>query len=182
MKKQILKIILCILILGCSNSKKSNPKKKVKSEFLETYFYDFQEEFSGDCDTIFALKNWKAYHDFKNLLSKKYVTTNMKKALLFSDSLVYFMGELKKSITISILNSPSFLARVHVLETQVLRFEDMAKIKAIKAKEASKQVGKIFKAHDAFIKKINDIYATQAFEKKIQIEQENFYLHLNQKN
>ena len=178
MKKKFFSILLCILVLACGrDQKKQSKKKKVKSEFLQTFFYDFKEEFSGNCDTIAALKNWKYYHDFKKFLSEKYLTTNMQKAMLFSDKLADLTASLKDSTTIAALDNKSFLTRLNVLETQVLRLKDMAKIKSITAQQVSKQVQKIFSVHDALVTKINDIYATQALDKKIELNETPFYLY-----
>ena len=182
MLRSVLKIILCVYMVSCNTSKKQEeaPISKVKSTFLQTYFYDFEQEFSEDCDTVVALKNWKRYHNFKNFLSEKYQSSNAEKALLFSDELADLTKKLKDSLWILSLNNRAFFARLNVLESEVLRLKDMATIKSITAKQVYQQVKKIFSIHDALVAKINDIYATKEFERNVNFDQTIFYFNIKE--
>jgi len=76
---------------------------------------------------------------------------------------------LEDSLNIDLFKTRSFKSRLHVLENEVMRLEDMSNIQAITTQEVNLQIDKIFLVFTSLNDKINTAFNQEKFEKDIDL-------------
>lgn len=114
---------------------------------------------------IDAWEEYQALHGFM----PRYLNVSPNEALSNALELKELVKNLKKKRNPTILETPSFKARVNVFYNEVLRLVDMTYISAITAEEVNKQVAKVLITYSAINAKINTVFAQQNFERSIDI-------------
>ncbi len=116
-----------------------------------------------------GINNWTDFYDVNDFL-KRFKNTSPTEALTNAIELKDLTKTLKDSISLNDLQTPSFKARLNVLENETLRLADMTTIPAITSKEVNDQIDKILLVFDSMIKKINTIYSKKKFDEEIDLD------------
>jgi hypothetical protein len=121
------------------------------------------------------ISTWNHYITLREFLGK-FKTATPNEALSNALELGSLIKVLKDSIKPKPLNTPSFEARINLLENESLRLSDMTKISAIQSKEVNDQINKVFEAFSAVNSKINMVYLQENLDKGIDTPKPKFSL------
>lgn len=126
---------------------------------------------SSKIDSIYLknLEPWKEYNIFNNFI-KRYEKISPNESFDNIDELKELTIALEDSLNIPHLKTPAFKSRLHVLENEVLRLDDMEKITALTSSEINLQIDKIFLIFSSINSKINTVYNQKKFESELNIE------------
>lgn len=166
--------ILFFLFISCTT--KTANKDKNKSDTLSVVGKDRIVNSLGETLTPTAKKEVKDWVEYKELdkFLVSYYAISKNEALLNAKELTALVKQLKDSIRVEALNIPQILARINVLENEVLRLEDMTSISTINFEEVSEEVNSILKVYEAFKAKINTIYKAKALQEALEIDTEEY--------
>lgn len=162
---RFIKYLLYILLITSCKPNKTNQQEEQTETISIT---DEKHITNAPCTPLEkkaaeAVINWKAYQQTTKLI-KKYYDTTIAEALLNATELADKTKELKASIKIKELQTPSMKARLNVLHNEALRLKDMKDIKSIKDEEVAEEVKKMLKVYNALNIKINSIYRISSYE------------------
>lgn len=118
------------------------------------------------------IKPWKEYQLFDNFI-KRFEKISPEEAFDNIFELKELTVALEDSLNIEIFKTNSFKSRLHVLENEVLRLDDMATIPAITTKEVNAQIDKLFLVYGSLNDKINTAFSQEKYEKEINLD--NFF-------
>jgi len=179
MKKYFL-FILFPLFFSCQKEK---DQKKQNAPKPELHIVQKHETIIGlEKEAKKGIAQWNE-HEALSLFLKKFSSISANEAINNAVELAKLVTALKNNIKPKELETPSFKARVHVLENEVLRLKDMGLITAITAKEVNIEVEKIITAFTATNSKINTVYSQIELNKEIKIDSSFIYINNNnQKN
>ncbi|WP_146106929.1 hypothetical protein [Polaribacter porphyrae] len=166
--KRILTFFLFLLLFSC-NKKQQN--SVVLSEEKPEMSIIVNHNFSVKVKPIFEqeIATWKELKILDSFL-ERFTKASPNEALSNAIELENLIKNVKDSVKPKLFDTPSFKARVNILHNESLRLSDMINIPSIKAKEVNEQTGKIVKAYDALISKINSVLSKKAFEDAIVID------------
>jgi len=169
MKLIVFSFILSIFMFsGCSYQNKSN-KNKVPNKTTQTTTSKIIKTDLTTNLTPYAqkkIKNWEAYHLFKELLNR-YKNTSESEALSNSKELANIALKLKDSIPIESLKTPNVKTRFAVLYNETLRLNVLADRIHLQPNEVKNNIQDIFDAFSASNAKINNIYSQKRLEQHI---------------
>ncbi len=126
---------------------------------------------SSKVDSVY-LKNinpWKEYNSFNDFI-KRYEKISPYESFDNINELKELTIALEDSLNIPHLKTPAFKSRLHVLENEVLRLDDMEGISALTSSEINSQIDKIFLIFSSVNSKINTVYNQKKFESELNIE------------
>ena len=126
---------------------------------------------SSKVDSVY-LKNinpWKEYNAFNDFI-KRYEKISPYESFDNINELKELTIALEDSLNIPHLKTPAFKSRLHVLENEVLRLDDMEGIPALTSSEINSQIDKIFLIFSSVNSKINTVYNQKKFESELNIE------------
>ncbi|MDH3321894.1 MAG: hypothetical protein OEM04_02830 [Flavobacteriaceae bacterium] len=112
------------------------------------------------------VENWEEYQKFDEFIEQyKNISTN--NALLNAKYLSKLSEQLKDSIRIEKLNTPSVRIRLNVLHNESLRLADMSSINQIAESEIIQENKNILEAFSALNLKINNIISQEKLNKDV---------------
>lgn len=114
------------------------------------------------------LKSWTHYNQVSEFL-ERFEKISPDETLSNALELKDLVKMAKDSISIEILKTSAFKARLNVLENEALRLADMTYIPAITAKEVNNQVAKILLVFGSLNTKINTTYTQKRFNDEIDL-------------
>lgn len=174
LKTIVITVFTALFVISCKNHREiSNGKLEVKDS-LKIISKDNITITLAETLTSLAreeLKDWTEYGELDKFLVS-YYSISKSNALLNAKELVTLVKQLKDTIRIEALHTPSVLARINVLENEALRLEDMASISTIDFKEVSQEVNSIIKVYEAFKAKINAIYKARDLQENLEVDTE----------
>ncbi len=169
--------ILFLLAVGCQQNKNETQviekKESVKLpvfEELNTYAFDV----SLTNEVKDSLQRWKAYFEFSEFLTSNFNEISPSMALEYATELSERSKTMNDSLKIRTLNTRGVFARLHTLNSEVLRLNDMSAIQSIKAKEVVVQIHKIAAVYNSLNAKINAVYAQKNFDKDVDFDESIF--------
>lgn len=109
---------------------------------------------------------WKEYAAFNDFI-KRFEKTTPDEAFDNVSELKELTFALEDSLNINSFKNNAFKSRLHVLENEVMRLDDMQDISAITAKEVNLQIDKIFLVFSSLNQKINTVFNQQNFEQQL---------------
>lgn len=118
------------------------------------------------------IASWKEYKNFDTFI-KRFEKTSPEEAFDNVNELKDLTLALEDSLNIELFKTPSFKSRLHVIENEVLRLDDMASIAAITPKEVNTQIDKLFLVFGSLNDKINTTFNQEQYEKEITLD--NFF-------
>jgi hypothetical protein len=101
------------------------------------------------------MQDWEEYQRFSKFLNENKIYT-LEESLLNAEELAKLAQELKDSIRIEELQTPSIKIRLNIIHNEALRIEDISKISIITEEEIHKEYIKIYEAFSALNSKINN--------------------------
>lgn len=118
------------------------------------------------------IESWKEYTAFE-IFIKRFEKISPDEAFDNVKELKELTIALEDSLTIKSFKKSSFKSRLHVLENEVLRLNDMSNISAITSKEVNLQIDKIFLVFSSLNDKINTVFDQEKHEEEINLD--NFF-------
>lgn len=115
------------------------------------------------------VETWTQYVQFDTFITRYYAISNSE-ALMNAKDLSKMAIELKDSINIEILKTPSTFARFNILDNECKRLADMSTIKAITQPEVSRQIKKILEAYSSVNANLNTVLSLQNMESELQLD------------
>lgn len=115
------------------------------------------------------IEPWKEYTNFKEFI-KRFENISPSEAFDNTNELKELTIALEDSLNIPLFKSHSFKSRLHVLNNEVLRLDDMSNISAITSKQVNAQIDKIFLVVGSLNDKINTAFDQEKYEKQINLD------------
>ncbi len=166
MKLFVYFFLLFGLMLSCSKKEIKNNKKEQPVEKKEINSIANFKPTPLNHEAKKMVSDWIEYQNIVEFLPNYYKTTT-KKALFDSQRLAELSEQLKDSIRIKKLNTPSFRARLHVLYNESFRLADMDSIPSITNTEIILETKNIVNAFDAINSKINMLVSQEILENNL---------------
>ncbi len=156
LSRSLLLLIFLSILYSCNN--KSLKKETVilqekKADSIKKYILKINEKLTPK-SKIF-MQDWGEYQRFSKFLNENKIYTP-EESLLNAEELAKLAQELKDSIRIEELQTPSVKIRLNVIHNEALRIEDMSEISIITEEEIHKEYIKIYEAFSALNSKINN--------------------------
>ncbi len=156
LSRSLLLLIFLSILFSCNN--KSLKKETVilqekKADSIKKYTLKINEKLTPK-SKIF-MQDWGEYQRFSKFLNENKIYTP-EESLLNAEELAKLAQELKDSIRIEELQTPSIKIRLNIIHNEALRIEDMSKISIITEEEIHKEYTKIYEAFSALNSKINN--------------------------
>lgn len=164
-----LAILLSSIFFMQSCQKKDNSKKNTIKKTAMSIAVTHTRAKKLNNYSIKEIKKWKEYfivEDFIHQLDKTTPTEALNNAI----ELKTLSKHLKDSLNVKDLMIPSFKARIHVFENEVLRLADMTYIPSISATDVNNQVEKVLTIFSSLNAKINTLYDKKRFDSEINID------------
>ena len=156
LSRSLLLLIFLPILFSCNN--KSLKKETVilqekKADSIKKYTLKINEKLTPK-SKIF-MQDWEEYQRFSKFLNENKIYT-LEESLLNAEELAKLAQELKDSIRIEELQTPSIKIRLNIIHNEALRIEDISKISIITEEEIHKEYIKIYEAFSALNSKINN--------------------------
>ena len=156
LSRSLLLLIFLPILFSCNN--KSLKKETVilqekKMDSIKKYTLKINEKLTPK-SKIF-MQDWEEYQRFSKFLNENKIYTP-EESLLNAEELAKLAQELKDSIRIEELQTPSIKIRLNIIHNEALRIEDISKISIITEEEIHKEYIKIYEAFSALNSKINN--------------------------
>ena len=156
LSRSLLLLIFLPILFSCNN--KSLKKETVflqekKMDSIKKYTLKINEKLTPK-SKIF-MQDWEEYQRFSKFLNENKIYT-LEESLLNAEELAKLAQELKDSIRIEELQTPSIKIRLNIIHNEALRIEDISKISIITEEEIHKEYIKIYEAFSALNSKINN--------------------------
>lgn len=156
LSRSLLLLIFLPILFSCNN--KSLKKETVilqekKLDSIKKYTLKINEKLTPK-SKIF-MQDWEEYQRFSKFLNENKIYTP-EESLLNAEELAKLAQELKDSIRIEELQTPSIKIRLNIIHNEALRIEDISKISIITEEEIHKEYIKIYEAFSALNSKINN--------------------------
>ena len=168
MNKYFFYIILIVFCFSnCTKNTETSSTKVKKSD--NNIVVKHKTYTTVNASSLRKITTWKEYQLLDEFI-KRYEKTSPDEAFDNINELKELTLALEDSLTIKTFKTPSFKSRLHVLENEVLRLQDMANIPAITPKEVNNQIDKIFLIYGSLNDKINTAFNQEKFEKDINLD------------
>lgn len=168
MNKYFLFILLFSLCLfNCKKSTQVAPDNIKKSD--KNIVVDHKTYSKVDAASLKKIESWSDYHSFNDFI-QRFKKTSPDEAFDNVSELKDLTRILKDSLVIPEFNTPAFKSRLNVLQNEVLRLSDMARIPAITSQEANSQIDKILLVFGSLNDKINTLYSQKEFEAELDLD------------
>ncbi len=164
---QILIFSFLVIFLSCKKDGNQNKETVQKTDINTSVKHP--EYTVLDKESIQEIRNWKEYFITDEFLAQ-FKTISPTDALNNALELKDLAKQLKDSLNIETLKTPSFKARVNVFENEVLRLADMTYIPSISSKNVNSQVEKMLSLFSSMNDKINAVYAKKRFDKAVKLD------------
>lgn len=148
-------LFVCVLISCGENPQEKKVGSIAGSEFSIPHKHDLAVYINASSAKEIA--DWEYYQSLQEFILR-FENATPNEALGNALELASLIKTLKDSVKPAPVNTPSFDARVNLLENESLRLSDMTKIQAITAEEVNQQISKIFDAFSSVNAKINTVY------------------------
>ena len=170
-------IFFFVLIVSCRQSNPNISKEIVAkqtglSRFEINYEFPVKEVLSFSSKEKIA--SWGAYKELVLLFAEQYSSVTPSYALEHSKELLDFSEVLGDSLEVSLLKNRGVYARIHTLQSEVLRLHDMSSISSIKAEEVKHQTGKIVNVISSLNAKINAVFEQEALDVDLDFDESIF--------
>ena len=166
-----------IVLFSCvqnnnENVNTPNYKGSNVSNFEVQYSLEIYELLSLSSDE--KIVSWTVYDQLLSLFTDQFSKVSPSYALEHSKELLDFTEVLGDSLKIPLLKSRGVYARIHTLQSEVLRLHDMSFISSIKAEEVQRQTGKIANVISSLNAKINAVFEQEALNSDLDFDESIF--------
>ena len=160
--------ILLSLCISCKNTSPNGTTEVIKQNDKNTVVT--HKTFSKvNPNSLKKITTWKEYKAFNEFIAR-FEKTSPDEAFDNVIELKELTLALEDSLNIELFKKPSFKSRLHVIENEVLRLDDMANIPAITSEEVNHQIDKIFLVFGSLNDKINTSFEQERYEKEIKLD------------
>lgn len=156
LSKSLFILLILSIFYSCNNKilkEETSILQEKKADSLKKYVLQISVKLTPKSRVF--IQDWKEYQRLSSFLEDNKIYTP-EESLLNAEELAKLTQELKDSIRIEELQTPSVKIRLNVIHNEALRIEDMSKISIITRDEINTEYGKIYEAFSALNSKINN--------------------------